>query len=109
MGYAFTLGISLRVNFYMIHQDQVFVIDMVVTNLTREMMAMNVMNQPTGVVAKLNAITKIHKYKRFHEGHHFIPMAMEVHDAPMHDMDHFIKECACLFQSKGHLSLSVCI
>jgi hypothetical protein len=26
---------------------------------------------------KLSAIVQIHKYKRFHEGHHFIPMAME--------------------------------
>jgi hypothetical protein len=26
------------------------------------------------------------------KGHHFIPMAMEVHNAPKHDMDHFIKE-----------------
>jgi hypothetical protein len=49
---------------------------------------------------KLSAITKIHKYKRFHEGHHFIPMAMEVHNAPKHDMDHFIKECARLFHDR---------
>jgi hypothetical protein len=35
-------------------------------------------------------------------------MAMEVHNTPEHDMDHFIRECACLFHerwSKGHLSL----
>jgi hypothetical protein len=39
-----------------------------------------------------------------HEGHHFILMAMEVHNAPRC----FIRECVCLFhnrQSKGHLSL----
>jgi hypothetical protein len=39
-------------------------------------------------------------------------MAMEVHNAPGHDMDHFIRECAHLFhdrRSKGHLSLSFCI
>jgi hypothetical protein len=58
---------------------------------------------------KLNTIVKIHKYKGLHEGHHFIPMAMEVHHAPEHDMDHFIRYCARLFhnkQSRGHLSLS---
>jgi hypothetical protein len=36
-------------------------------------------------------------------------MAMEVHGALGHDMDHFIKECARLFhdkQLKDHLSLS---
>jgi len=39
-------------------------------------------------------------------------MAMEVHGTPMHDMDRFIRECACLFhdrQLKGHLSLYFCI
>jgi hypothetical protein len=61
---------------------------------------------------ELNAIVKIHKYKRFHEGHHFIMMAMEMHDTPRWDMNHFIKECACFFhhrQQEGHLSLSFCI
>jgi hypothetical protein len=48
---------------------------------------MNVINQPLGAVVKLSAIAKIRKYKRFHEGHHFIPMAMEVHDGFGHDMD----------------------
>jgi hypothetical protein len=44
--------------------------------------------------------------------HHFISMAMEVHGAPMHDMDHFIRERAHLFdnrRSRGNLSLSFCI
>jgi len=39
-------------------------------------------------------------------------MAMEVHNALGRDMDHFIKECACLFhdrKSGDHLSLSFCI
>jgi hypothetical protein len=31
---------------------------------------------------------------------HFILMAMEVHNAPKHDMDHFIKECARLFHDR---------
>jgi hypothetical protein len=33
-------------------------------------------------------------------------MAIEVHNAPGHDMDHFIKECAHLFHDRrswGHL------
>jgi len=33
------------------------------------------------VVAELNVISKIRKYRMLHEGHHFILMAMEVHDA----------------------------
>jgi hypothetical protein len=39
-------------------------------------------------------------------------MASKVHNATGHDMDYFIKECACLFHdkwSRGHLSLSFCI
>jgi len=39
-------------------------------------------------------------------------MAIEVHVAFGHDMDHFNRECAYLFhdrQSRGHLSLFVCI
>ncbi len=69
---------------------------------------MNVINQPIGATIKFNAIAKINKYGRLCEGHQFIPLAMEVHGAPKHDMDHFIEECAHLFhdrQSKGHLFL----
>jgi hypothetical protein len=90
-------------------EDQVFVIDVVIINLMWEMVASNVISRPIGVVSKLNTIAKIPNYRRFHEGHHFIPMAMEVHDAPEQDMDHFISECACLFHdrfSRNHLSLS---
>ncbi len=69
---------------------------------------MSVITQPTSVVAKLSTIAKIRKYRGIHEEPHFISMAMEVHGAFGHDMDCFIKECACLFhdrQSRGHLSL----
>jgi hypothetical protein len=72
-------------------------------------MASNVISQPSSAVAKLNAIAQIRKYKRLHEGHHFILMAMEVHDTPMCDMYCFIKECVCLLHNRrlgGHLSLS---
>jgi hypothetical protein len=96
----------------MTQEDQALVTDVVVNDLTRKTMASNVISRLASAVVKLNAIIKIHKYKGLHEGHHFILMAMEVHGAPRHDMDHFIKECAHLFhnrQSKGHLSLSFCI
>jgi hypothetical protein len=72
---------------------------------------MSLVNQQVQL-AKLSAITKIHKYRGLHEGHHFILMAMEVHDTLGHDMDGFTKECACLFhdsRSGDHLSLSFCI
>jgi hypothetical protein len=93
-------------------EDHIFVTNAVVTNPTQETMAMNVINQLACAIAKLNAITKICKYKGIHEGHHFISMAMEVHGAPRHDMNHFNKDCVRIFhdkQSKGHLSLSFCI
>jgi hypothetical protein len=60
------------------------------------MMASNVINQLANAIIKLSAIVKICKYKWLHEGHHFFPMAIGVHGAPMCDMDHFIKECVCL-------------
>jgi hypothetical protein len=49
---------------------------------------------------ELNAIVKICKYKGFHMGHQFIPMAMEVHNAFGRDMDRFIKECARFFHNR---------
>jgi len=60
------------------------------------MVALNVISQ----LAKFNAIAKIRKYRGLHEGHHFIPMAMEVHDTFERDMDHLIKERACLFHDR---------
>jgi hypothetical protein len=73
-------------------------------------MSLNVINRPTGAIAKFNTIAKIHKYRRLHEEHHFISMTMEAHDAPVHDMDHFITEGVHLFhdrRSRDHLSLSL--
>ncbi len=86
------LGVSLRVDLYMTREDQVFVADVVVTDPTWETVASSVINQLVGVVMKFCTIVKICKYRGLHEGHHFNLMAMEVHDAPMHDMDHFIRE-----------------
>jgi hypothetical protein len=74
--------------------------------------ATNGINQRAHAIAELNTIVKICESRRIHEGHHFISMAMEVHGTPGHDMDHFIKESACLFynkQSRYHLSLYFCI
>jgi hypothetical protein len=93
----------------MTHEDQVFVVDVVVIDFTQNMVVMNVISWSIGVTAKFSAIAKICKYIRFLEGHHFILMAMEVHNTLGHDMDHFIKECACFSHdrwSRGHLSLS---
>jgi hypothetical protein len=64
------------------------------------MMASSVINRLTNVIVKFSNIVKIYKYKGLHEGHHFILMAMEVHGALEHDMDHFIKECAHFFHDK---------
>ncbi len=80
-----------------------------VTNLTWEMVVSSVISRLVSAVVKLNTIAKICKFRGLQEGHHFIPMAMEVHGAPRRDMDLFIKECVHLFhdrQLRGHLSLS---
>jgi hypothetical protein len=61
----------------MTREDQVFITDVVVIDLTWEMVALSVISQPASVATKLSAIVNIHTYKGFHEGHHFIPMAME--------------------------------
>ncbi len=61
------------------------------------MVVTNVINQPTCVVVKLNTTIKFCKYIEVHEGHHFILMTMEVHDALRRNMDHFIREFSRLF------------
>jgi len=104
--------ISLQANLCMTRKDQVSVANVVFTNPTWKTLATSVISRPTDVAMKLNTIANIHKYRRLHEGHHFILMAMEVHGAPRRDMDYFIMECARLFhnrQSGGHLFLSFCI
>jgi hypothetical protein len=98
--YAFILGVSLRVDIYMTREDRVFVVNVVVIDLMQKTLASNVISRPIGAVVELIAIVKICKYRWFHEGHHFIPMAMEVHGTPMHDMDRFIGECASLFDDR---------
>jgi hypothetical protein len=75
----------------MTRKDQIFIANVMVTNSMREMVVLNVINPSKGVTTKFSAIVKIHKYKRLHDRHYFIPMAMEVHGAPRCDMDRFIK------------------
>jgi hypothetical protein len=72
----------------------------VVIDMMRETMASSIISQLVGATMELNVIAKIPKYRGLNERHHFIPMAMEVHNAPGHDMDHFIRECACLFHER---------
>jgi hypothetical protein len=84
----------------MIREDQVFVVNVVVTDLTREKVVTSVINRPIGATMKFNVIVKIRKYKGFHEGHHFNMMAMEVHNTPRCDMDRFIRECVHLFHDR---------
>jgi hypothetical protein len=63
----------------MIWEDQGFVVDVVVIELTWETTISNVINRPTNATTELSTIIKTHKYRRLHEGHHFFSMAMEVH------------------------------
>jgi hypothetical protein len=74
--------------------------NMVVTNPMWETMATSVNSQPIGLAMELNATNKICKYRKFHEEHHFIPMAMEVHNPSGHDKDHFIMECVYIFHNR---------
>jgi len=105
--YTFTLGISLWVDLYMTREDWVFIVVVMVSDPTWEMMVSNIFSWPIGAVVELNAIVTICKYRRFRERYHFIPMTIEVHDAPKYDMYCFTK-CAHFFhdqQSKSHLFL----
>jgi hypothetical protein len=98
--------VSLQTNFYMTHEDQVLIAEMAVTSLTWETMVMNVISRPINAAMELNTIAKFHKYRGFHEGHRFIPLAMEVHGTLGCDMDCFIQKCVHLFynrQSRIHL------
>jgi hypothetical protein len=84
----------------MTDENQIFVADLVVSNSPWKIVVRSVISKPTSENAKPKAIAKIGKYRKLCEGHHFITMALEVHNATGHDMDCFIKECACLFHDK---------
>jgi hypothetical protein len=80
----------------------------VVIDLTQETVVSNVISQLIGATTKLNTIVKICKYRGLHIGHHFILMALEVHNAHRCDMGRLIKERVCIFhdrQLKGHFSV----
>ncbi len=94
------LKVSLQTNLYMTQNDQVFIANVVVIDPIGEMMVSSVISRPISVVAEPSAIVKIRKYRRFHEGHHFILMTMEVHNALRCDMDFFIRECVHLFHDR---------
>jgi len=64
------------------------------------MVVSNVISQLIGATTKLSTIVKIYKYRGLHIGHHFIPMALEVHNAHRCDMGRLIKERVCLFHDK---------
>jgi hypothetical protein len=65
------------------------------TQRGRRCLRMSLIDQQ--VQLKFNAIGKICKYIRLHEGHHYILITMEVHSAPRRDMDRFIRECVRIF------------
>jgi hypothetical protein len=81
----------------------------VVINPTQETIVTNVISRPTSAIVEFNAIVKICKSKWFHEGHHFISMTMGVHDTRKCDMDHFIKECVCLFHDRQSKVICPCL
>jgi hypothetical protein len=78
--YVLTLGVSLWVDLYVTWKDQLFIADVVVINLMHETMASNFISWTANASVEFNAIVKIHKYKGLHEGHHFMPMAMELYN-----------------------------
>ncbi len=61
--YTLMLGVSLWTNLYMTRKDQIFVANMVVIDPTWETMASSVISQLANAITKLNAITKIYKYR----------------------------------------------
>jgi hypothetical protein len=81
----------------MTHEDQIFIANVMVTNSPWKIVTISVISQLASVNAKLKTIVKICKYRWLCEGQHFIIMVTEVHNAPRHDMDRFIRECARFF------------
>ncbi len=79
--------VSLRTDLYMTRKDQIFIANVMSNNPTQKTMGTSVINRPVGATAKFSTIVNICKYRGLHERHHFIPMAMKVHNAPRGDMD----------------------
>jgi hypothetical protein len=93
----------------MTHEDHVFAADVVIIDPTREVVAISVINQLASAVVELSTIANICKYRRLHEGHRFNSMAMEVHGALGHDMDHFIKECVVFSMINNQKVIYLCL
>jgi hypothetical protein len=66
--YALTSRTSLRVDLYMTHEHQVFVANVVVTNLTQKMVFMNAITQPTNATSKLSPLLRSTNIKGFMKG-----------------------------------------
>jgi hypothetical protein len=57
--YTFMLGVSLWADLYMICEDQIFVVNVVVVDLTQNLVITNVISWLKGAIAELSAIAKI--------------------------------------------------
>jgi hypothetical protein len=55
--------ISLQTNIYMIHENHIFVTNVVVIDSTWETVAMNVINRSASATVEFSTIAKICKYK----------------------------------------------
>jgi len=64
------LRVSLRTNLFMTQEDQIFVVDAMVIDVTHEIVASNVISQPTCAATKFNTIVKIRKYRGLYEEHY---------------------------------------
>jgi hypothetical protein len=63
--------VLLKVDLYMTWDNQVFFVNLVVTDPTHEMVFLNVISQPTGAAAELSTIVKTHKYRGLLSQPHF--------------------------------------
>jgi hypothetical protein len=69
---------------YMTREDQVLIVNVMVTDSMWETVILNVIIWLAGADTKLNIIIKICKYTGFHEEHHFILIVIEMYDAFEH-------------------------
>jgi hypothetical protein len=93
----------------LLHEDLVFVVNVMVIDMMQETMVSNVISRPTCVAVEFSAIVKIFKYKGFHKGHHFISMAMEVHGTLKCDMDCFKSNVSIFFTIDGQEVIYPCL
>jgi hypothetical protein len=53
--------VSLEISLYITWENQVFIVDVMIIDLIRKIMFLNVINQPTNVIVKPNTILNICK------------------------------------------------